>query len=81
MPPTTPLTISARDRFNERVLEETGDHLRPSSIDTFQVNIGLTCNLACHHCHVESSPNRDEQMAWPTMQKVLRAAQDANALT
>lgn len=25
-----------------------------------QLNIGLTCNLACHHCHVESSPVRTE---------------------
>ncbi len=27
-------------------------------ISTLQVNIGYVCNLACRHCHVESSPAR-----------------------
>jgi radical SAM/Cys-rich protein len=29
---------------------------------TLQLNIGLRCNLACHHCHVESGPKRHEAM-------------------
>ena len=28
------------------------------AIRVLQVNIGYVCNLACHHCHVESSPAR-----------------------
>ena len=28
----------------------------------WQVNIGLYCNQACNHCHVESSPKRTEMM-------------------
>ncbi len=28
------------------------------TITTLQINIGYVCNLACHHCHVESSPAR-----------------------
>jgi radical SAM/Cys-rich protein len=33
--------------------------LRSSSrISTLQVNVGYVCNLACRHCHVESSPAR-----------------------
>jgi radical SAM/Cys-rich protein len=28
----------------------------------FQINIGLYCNQACAHCHVESSPLRTEEM-------------------
>ncbi len=48
--------------------------LTPATIRTVQANIGLRCNLACHHCHVESSPNRHEQMDWPTMELVLSAA-------
>lgn len=55
--------------------------LRAREIDTIQVNIGLTCNLACHHCHVESSPKRTEQMSWETMEMVLRAAEAAGAST
>ncbi len=51
------------------------------NIRTVQVNIGLKCNLACHHCHVESSPKRTEEMSWQTMELVLAAAQAANAQT
>ena len=29
---------------------------------TLQVNIGKRCNLICRHCHVESSPSRNEAM-------------------
>jgi radical SAM/Cys-rich protein len=46
-----------------------------------QVNIGLVCNLACHHCHVESGPNRKEEMTWETMQLVLNAAEQCRAGT
>ncbi|MHC5002736.1 MAG: arsenosugar biosynthesis radical SAM (seleno)protein ArsS [Planctomycetota bacterium] len=28
------------------------------TITTLQINIGYVCNLACRHCHVESSPAR-----------------------
>ena len=31
-----------------------------NALDTLQINIGLKCNLACKHCHVESSPARTE---------------------
>ena len=30
--------------------------------EVFQLNIGLYCNQACNHCHVESSPKRKEMM-------------------
>ncbi len=46
-----------------------------------QVNIGLACNLACRHCHVESSPSRKERMSRDTMQAVLSAAQATGART
>ncbi len=29
-------------------------------ITTLQVNVGLRCDLACHHCHVEAGPKRTE---------------------
>ncbi|QDU88596.1 molybdenum cofactor biosynthesis protein A [Pirellulimonas nuda] len=43
-------------------------------IQTLQVNLGRVCNLACKHCHVESSPARDgdqENMSAPTAEKIL----------
>ncbi len=69
------------DAFDERVRTASGKPLAGLSIETVQVNIGLRCNLACHHCHVESSPKRTEQMSWSTMRMVLDAADRAGAST
>jgi len=69
------------DEFQRCVESATGAPLKARAIDTIQVNIGLTCDLACRHCHVESSPKRTEQMDWPTMMLVLRAARRAKAKT
>ena len=44
------------------------------TIHTLQVNIGYVCNLACRHCHVESSPARtgdDENMSDSTARRVV----------
>lgn len=39
--------------------DRLGGPLRAAaSITTLQINVGLACNLACRHCHVESSPKR-----------------------
>ncbi len=60
--------------FERRITEATGHGLHGHSIDTIQVNVGLKCNMACVHCHVESSPRRTEMMDWPTMRLVLDVA-------
>lgn len=44
---------------------------RRSAVTTLQLNIGLRCNLACHHCHVESGPGRREAMDRPGAERVL----------
>lgn len=67
--------------FDRRVRQEERDGLAGLTLDTVQVNIGLRCNLACHHCHVESSPTRKEEMTWETMTLVLDAARRADAKT
>lgn len=36
--------------------------LEKGKIEILQMNIGLYCNQACNHCHVESSPKRSEMM-------------------
>ncbi len=74
-------TTKRGDEFDRRVAESIGSPLCAGSIDTIQVNIGLTCDLACRHCHVESSPKRTEQMNWKTMLLVLVAAERAGART
>ena len=51
-----------RKRFNEYLSNGGAAPLRRARVTTIQVNIGLRCNLACHHCHVESGPKRTEAL-------------------
>ncbi len=37
--------------------------IKKEYIETLQINIGLKCNQACKHCHVNSSPLRTEKMS------------------
>jgi radical SAM/Cys-rich protein len=67
--------------FDLAIMAATGSPLRAADIRVFQVNVGLRCNLACHHCHVESGPRRTEEMTWSTMCLVLEAARLAGART
>jgi radical SAM/Cys-rich protein len=69
------------NEFDRVVEAATGSPLRAADIRTFQLNVGLRCNLACHHCHVESGPKRTEEMSWETMAMVLEAARLAGAQT
>ena len=45
--------------------------LRRAAVTTLQVNIGKRCNLACHHCHVESGPLRTEKLSLAGCRRVL----------
>ena len=45
--------------------------LARETVRTLQVNSTTRCNLACHHCHVESSPKRTEAMDLRTSERVL----------
>lgn len=59
--------------FAERVGE---NGFTEDSLDTLQMNVGLKCNLACKHCHVESSPMRTEEMSKQTMEDCLKVVRD-----
>ena len=49
--------------------------LARSRADTLQLNVGLFCNQACAHCHVESSPLRKEEAMSPaTARRCLELA-------
>lgn len=65
------------DTFEQRAGGYTGGGLYCRGIETLQVNLGLRCNQACLHCHVSASPSRTEEMSWPVMEMVLRAADAA----
>ena len=45
--------------------------LTRATLDTLQLNVTLRCNLACHHCHVESGPKRTEAMDAAVVARVL----------
>jgi radical SAM/Cys-rich protein len=60
----------------EQTVKGCFDHALQASQSptTLQINIGAVCNLACRHCHVESSPSRtgeDENMTLETAQRVV----------
>lgn len=61
--------------FSE-TLEQRSDQsvLRRRLPSTLQINIGLNCNLACRHCHVESSPARTESMSSTVADRLLELA-------
>ena len=48
--------------FDEFVVRNGADALVREPTTILQVNIGLYCNQACSHCHVESSPLRDREV-------------------
>ena len=47
--------------------------LRPTRIDTLQINVGKVCNQTCRHCHVDAGPDRVELMSQETMAQCLAA--------
>lgn len=57
--------------FDKKLSEHGFFPLTAENISTLQVNIGYKCNLKCTHCHVQSSPDREEEMSLITLSKVL----------
>ena len=45
--------------------------LRRERLATVQINLTKRCNLACLHCHVESSPKRTEAMDRQTAERIV----------
>lgn len=68
-----PLRLATSDqRWSfQKKLDEHGLDLAPLVLDTLQVNVTKLCNQACHHCHVDASPKRTEQMSRETIEQVL----------
>lgn len=48
--------------------------LQADRIEILQVNVGLTCNQSCTHCHLQCSPARTESMSAQTMDKIVAIA-------
>jgi len=60
--------------FEKQTAEADRAGLLAQDIKTVQVNVGLRCNQACAHCHLNASPHRTETMTWPIMERVLKMA-------
>ncbi|MBL0226039.1 MAG: arsenosugar biosynthesis radical SAM protein ArsS [Geobacteraceae bacterium] len=59
----------------EQTLIGQGLELRRDETSTLQVNVGLACDLACRHCHLEAGPTRTELMAGETVEAVIACAE------
>ncbi|WP_027185400.1 arsenosugar biosynthesis radical SAM (seleno)protein ArsS [Desulfovibrio inopinatus] len=57
-----------------KVLAEHGLTLRRSTPQILQINVGLLCNLACKHCHLEAGPRRTECMTSETREAIVAYA-------
>ena len=60
--------------FEKEIAEISQAGLHSSTIDIFQLSLGLRCNQKCKHCHLEASPQRPEMMEWSIMERILEAA-------
>ncbi len=56
-------------------LSRHGLDLRRAETTTLQVNVGLLCNQACKHCHLEAGPSRSEVMSVTTARQVADFAE------
>lgn len=59
-------------------LARHGLELKRGVTTTLQINVGLRCNQACRHCHVEAGPDRTEMMSRETFEEVAAYARRAS---
>jgi radical SAM/Cys-rich protein len=64
----------SRSAFEDTLLQ-CGLKLTRSETTTLQVNVGLACDLACRHCHLEAGPARTELMNGETVEAVIACAE------
>ncbi len=48
--------------FAEAVAADGSAPLVATGLQVLQINVGRRCNQACHHCHVDAGPDRQEMM-------------------
>ena len=63
--------------FASTIRTRTGNGLQAADLGTVQVNVGLKCNQACRHCHLEAAAGSEPMMEWSTMSMVIDAAKSA----
>lgn len=75
------LSMTRVPSFWEFVTEQHNCTLTRLPTSIFQMNIGLYCNQACNHCHVESSPKRTEQMSLEIADRCLSIIKNSPSIT
>jgi radical SAM/Cys-rich protein len=85
MNPSQQLTILQKSlsglSFAEKISAAGFSPFRATTVSILQMNITKKCNLACRHCHVESSPSRTEEMSRETLQHCLNVADKGEITT
>ena len=59
----------------EETLHSHGLALTRNETNWLQVNVGLACDLACKHCHLEAGPDRNEMMELETVNDIIACAE------
>ena len=67
--------------FWEFIGQQGQQDLQRQLASVFQLNIGLYCNQACNHCHVESSPRRQEMMNKEVADQCLNIIRNSPSIT
>jgi len=57
------------------ILEFHGIELTRAETTTLQINVGLACDLACRHCHLEAGPDRREAINAETVEALIACAE------
>lgn len=66
-------------QFTDRIKAHGYDHITPSRLETFQLNIGKLCNQTCAHCHVDAGPDKKrENMDKATLERCLELIEALN---
>ncbi|MCG9892732.1 MAG: arsenosugar biosynthesis radical SAM protein ArsS [Thermosynechococcaceae cyanobacterium MS004] len=68
----TAAKMNATETLLEPFAKALGQPLTKQSIRTLQINLGKRCNLACTHCHVESSPQRTEELSPQVCEQLIQ---------
>ncbi len=63
-------------KFSEKLGDTGLFPLKPTEIETLQVNLGKLCNQVCEHCHVNAGPDRKEIMEKEVLRECLQVAQN-----
>jgi radical SAM/Cys-rich protein len=58
----------------KQTLDRHGLNLTRDTTTALQINVCLTCDLACRHCHLEAGPHRTEMMNPDTIDAVIASA-------